>query len=270
MISVTRATLRASSARQLRRSLGVLLALRTAVLRPPDVASAQPLTACPTCRAERTLIGVLGSDTDKDFPAEQGAFPLRFSDGHTVVRGSEQAQLLLFDARGKFVRSTARRGGGPGELHRIITAEISAGDTLFAHQPGGIAAFSRNGAFLRQVPVDNAGIFSMLPLPSGRFVVSMPMASNGITLGSLSANGRVLSGFDAAKDESSCLPCKTRRLARSNRATQFFAVSWSNYAIETWTDDGTLVRRVQMNRDWFPPNADRGRSVRGQRVRRLR
>jgi len=49
---------------------------------------------------ERTLLGVLGSESDREFAAEIGAFPARFSNGHTVARGSEQAQLLVFDARG--------------------------------------------------------------------------------------------------------------------------------------------------------------------------
>ncbi len=74
--------------------------------------------------------------------------------GNLAVLDRGESNLRLFDAHGRFLRSTGRKGQGPGEFSNPTTIRV-AGNRLLVHAGGNrIAAFDLDGKHLRTTGVD--------------------------------------------------------------------------------------------------------------------
>ena len=133
--------------------------------------------ACPTCRVELTPVATLGNRSD---PAGIGDNPVLARDRQgRFFALSDNFQVLVYDARGKFLQAVGRRGDGPGEfnargpLARINDVAIGRGDSLFVFHPPLISVFSPRLAFVRtitmQQPLGNLG--SIHPLADGSWII---------------------------------------------------------------------------------------------------
>ena len=104
--------------------------------------------------------------------------------------------LKKFDAAGRLVRKTGRKGQGPGEfITPVLLAR--AGDRLYSieHSRPGIQVFDTELKFLKMIPFDRP-VFKFLALPGGKFAVS-GMASPGgpAKIAIIDEEGRMQSEF---------------------------------------------------------------------------
>ncbi len=61
---------------------------------------------------------------------------VRLADGHIAAVGWAMAEMHLFDAEGRWLRTVGRRGSGPGEFEALGSVFRGPGDTLVTFEPG--------------------------------------------------------------------------------------------------------------------------------------
>lgn len=113
-------------------------------------------------------VGVAEGDANQQFARVSDA--LRLSDGTLIVADGQVNELRAFDAQGRYLRTLARSGGGPGEFAGLETLHLLPGDTVaaFDGRAGRVSYFAPSGAFVRGVtlgPVDG----KLPPRPLGVF-----------------------------------------------------------------------------------------------------
>jgi hypothetical protein len=100
-----------------------------------------------------TSIGGDESDPQQQFKFVRSA--TRMPNGEVVV--VSDAELRWFGPDGKYLRTTARSGEGPGEFHSISCLARAAGDTLVASgdvMAQKVATFAPDGCFVRESRLD--------------------------------------------------------------------------------------------------------------------
>jgi hypothetical protein len=86
--------------------------------------------------------------------------PVRFlSSGALVVGDVASSRLLIYDAGGRFLRFLGRRGEGPGEISRLESIAITAGDTLatFDRALRRLSFWHAETGFIRSVNLADGG-----------------------------------------------------------------------------------------------------------------
>ena len=81
--------------------------------------------------APTPIVDIGGSGDRDELAFVVGA--LRLGDGRIAIADQGTRSIRIFDARGRFVRSIGREGGGPGEFSSITRLELLAGDSLAAY-----------------------------------------------------------------------------------------------------------------------------------------
>ncbi|MEP6832780.1 MAG: 6-bladed beta-propeller [Gemmatimonas sp.] len=101
----------------------------------------------------------------------------RYVDGRIVVADSKAKELLMFGADGKFVRTIARSGSGPGEFQAFDQLISAGGDTLavWDWRTRHLTYFGESGQVLRTgaltpLAASNGQVSPGVPTPIGRFV----------------------------------------------------------------------------------------------------
>ena len=84
----------------------------------------------------------------------------RLSDGSVAVLDRLSAEIRIFDANGRHVRSMGRRGEGPGEFRSAWKLWVLPGDTLWAgdYRPWRYNVFTADGEWVRAVEMQPAYI----------------------------------------------------------------------------------------------------------------
>jgi hypothetical protein len=99
--------------------------------------------------APRTTIGV--DDTDPRATLHEVVGATRLSNGSILIGDRGDHAFLLFDANGRFVRSFARKGSGPGEV-RYLGRMWRCGDSVYSQdieEGHRISVFSLDGRYVR-------------------------------------------------------------------------------------------------------------------------
>lgn len=100
----------------------------------------------------------------------------KLSSGVIAVANGATAEVRLFSADGRHLRTLGRSGGGPGEFRQISWMGVVA-DTIFVADRAGarITTYLENGTLVRTVPItaaDSVGAFSVSGrLPDGRWLL---------------------------------------------------------------------------------------------------
>ncbi len=92
--------------------------------------------------------------------------PVRFlSNGSLVVGDVAAGRLIHYDAQGRFVRFHGRRGEGPGEMRRLESITVKAGDTLATFDPGlrRLSFWHPETGFLRSMNLSDDGSLESFP-----------------------------------------------------------------------------------------------------------
>ena len=127
-----------------------------------DSASAQIVTSTPasseaTCTFSEEPVLVIGDDEEDDnrwFSSIRGMG--RLSDGSVAVVDRTSAEVRIFDASGRYLRSMGQRGEGPSEFTDPFILWITAGDTLWVgnYWPWSYLVFTAQGQFVRRIVLD--------------------------------------------------------------------------------------------------------------------
>jgi hypothetical protein len=211
--------------------------------------------SCPECRIELERVVTLGSLSD----------PTGFSGLSRVTQDSRgryyvypsvgEAEILVYDEAGQFLRLVGRPGPGPREFGRIERVVVADGDTLHVYHGLRHTVLDPEYEFVRSGPMP-APPNAVLLLDAGRSVIVgelLTRQSVGLPLHLLDSNDSLLLSFGSLHPERD--PRRSRpaayRLARSEEGHLWLA-GFHRYAFERWTLDGE--REVGFTRDvaWFP------------------
>lgn len=143
-MSITRPTAPSPLARWLARGLALAVAIAGAA--PVVAQSPASWRLSPT---PRTTIGL--DDTDPRATLHEVVGATRLSNGSILIGDRGDHAFLLFDANGRFVRSFARKGSGPGEV-RYLGHMWRCGDSLYSQdieEGHRISVFSLDGRYIR-------------------------------------------------------------------------------------------------------------------------
>ena len=128
-------------------------------------------------------IGGAAGDANYDFGRVAGA--ARLSGGIIVVANGETNDIRLYDAAGKHLVTTGRRGSGPGEYQTLTGMWVGPGDSILVSDilVRRLTVLDANGSFARSFSLGGQTGFTIpaagavsLSIPSGWF-------SNGSVLG---------------------------------------------------------------------------------------
>ena len=124
-----------------------------------DSSSVQIVTSAPasseaTCTFSEEPILVIGDDEEDDnqwFSLIRGTG--RLSDGSVVAVDRASAEVRIYDASGRHLRSMGQRGEGPGEFTNPFILWVTAGDTLWVgdYRPWRYTVFTAQGEFVRRI-----------------------------------------------------------------------------------------------------------------------
>jgi hypothetical protein len=149
------------------------------------VENARPLwaegTGWSVADSARVVIGV--EEGEEPYLLDRVSGATRLSDGRIVIANGGTSELRFFDAGGRHLFSTGRRGRGPGEFGRITHLVRRGGDTLEAWDwgLGPISRFDATGHYIDRIELDPDRVMAVLgpdrateavtPLPDGSFAV---------------------------------------------------------------------------------------------------
>jgi hypothetical protein len=215
-------------------------------------------------------IGTLEGDPEYQLHRAMGA--ARLANGGIVVANAGTHELHFFDTAGRFLHSTGRKGGGPGEFASLSAVWTAADDSLVTWDWGNsrLTFFDAAGRFARTVAltlVEGRG----LPLPVGQLpdgqllVLGIGFPTPGVTSGVLqdtaalylcNAQGEPADSLrqfpysDLQLFETPHGPSVTR--LPFGRTTQvgtagngFFIGTAATYELRLYSSDGTLRRIVR-------------------------
>lgn len=105
--------------------------------------------------SERPILSIGSSDAEGPELFGSIAGAVRLSSGTVVVADGKSLELRFFSPAGKHLKTSGRRGGGPGEFRNISAVQRCAGDSVFVYDAAlfRMSAFSPDGAYTRAIPM---------------------------------------------------------------------------------------------------------------------
>ena len=122
-----------------------------------QVVTTDPANSDATCTFSAEPVLVVGENEEDDshlFSSVRGMG--RLSDGSVVAVDRMSAEVRVYDANGRHLRSMGERGEGPGEFTDPFVLWIAPGDTLWVGntRPWSYTIFTAQGQFVRRVLLD--------------------------------------------------------------------------------------------------------------------
>jgi hypothetical protein len=222
-----------------------------------DVVRVPDSPACRACRIEAERIVRLGSATDPVTPDRVVSVAVDSRGYYYVAPAVGFAEIILYDAQGRFLRTLGRTGQGPGEFGHVLFLAIAPGDTLFAFDRAlnRYSVFDAGHHHVRTVTVPGRPESAVLQ-PMGRMILHaiLPTADRaGLPLHRVLASGDIELSFGSTNPV--VLPDRpTADLRKISLAgDSVVSARRDRYDIELWTTDGKLIRTLERNPDWFRP-----------------
>lgn len=127
--------------------------------------------------SQRRIVGGIRGGTPEELdPGHPFIASIRLSNGHIVV--SDWASLKFYDRSGAFLKSSGRRGSGPGEFVQLRRVCRLPGDTVLAmsYSDRRMSLWTSDGEFIRELP--RVGVGPAEPcFPDGTLLVIQPPKS---------------------------------------------------------------------------------------------
>jgi hypothetical protein len=164
--------------------------------------------------------------------------------------------VRVFDSAGRLLRELPREHALIA-MSTVRALALTPPDTLHVIS-GGDAVFDRSGKLVRKhyIPRE-ATVFRALGLPTGTIVLQAIIRTSelfGYPFHLINADGVLDRSFGAARgaafDGNPSRVLGTLAVAGRNR---FWTSDQRQYRISLWTTDGTLVKALERDADWFRP-----------------
>jgi hypothetical protein len=207
--------------------------------------------SCRSCRIVAETIAFIGDSRDTIAVSEE-MLPARDSRGRFYVRPARGASsIYAFGPDGRLMTEFGRAGKGPGELSRILSISVGAGDSLFVFENTRVHVFSPEYEHVRQFAVD-------FPLSEGIFTSVLKDGSIVTTTGErtfvvISSDGkaapeRTLERSDAVP----CPMCGPRMLRVGIDPGTLWSSPMNKYAVDQHDREGRLLQRFVRVAWWAP------------------
>ena len=224
---------------------------------PPQVS--ELVEKCTDCRV---VVRKVTTISDSVFSVNFN-FPVfgRLRNGNFVVGGT--SSFGVFDQKGRLLRTTSRRGGGPGEFRQPIKIIIGPSDSVYVYD----VALARITVFdptftksVRTISVPSRLIDAII-LPSGNILGSGYVASTGIAAGQpfhlIASGGGILRSFGATRSVATANQERvSRRYFARNPGGGILIAPTSSYTISVWSDGLQPIRKFSRRVKWFPSTDD--------------
>ena len=182
----------------------------------------------------------------------------RSSGGDYYVRDPfGQLGIHRFDAKGRYLQTIGRRGGGPGEYTFIESFHLDANDTLwiFGSNHG---VFTANGRLVRSSRLDQLlrPKLSAGSRDGKMFVVGLSQSPDefGVPLHIVRSDGSIERSFGARPGGAIGRSIWDRRQSLAPGLSSTFYTAFANsYAIEEWSTRGAPPRVFERDAEWFRP-----------------
>ena len=211
---------------------------------------------CATCRVELTPLVTIGKRSDPHEIADH-SFLDRDRQGRFFAIGVDY-NILVYDARGNFLKALGRRGPGPGEfpvpsLLFLAAVAIGAGDSIFVRHYPYVSVFSPALAYVRRFRIPGGAISNMdfRPLADGTFLVSNSIRTPqhaGRPLHVIAGDGTVRRSLGPEQAVGPDLPRLEMRpvfLARDGHTIHLG--QWDHrYILESWDLGGRFLSKIEV------------------------
>lgn len=213
---------------------------------------------CEACTISVTHVVTLG-DNDRGLVGPQFV-GLRDARGRYWISHPQSGdEVVVFDARGRYVHTFGRAGEGPGEFRRIRQMALGGDDVyLFDPRLARATVVSPDFELKRTVKVvgdpQNVEV-----LPSGKMVINTSVPTReraGFMLHLLDTEGEIERSF-AEVDSVFRLDyglVGRRQLAMASEPGQVWVLPATEYVIQKWTTAGRMVEQLRRRVDWFEPH----------------
>ena len=132
---------------------------------------------CPTCAIEFTPVATFGGRNDTVSISPFSSLD-RDSQGRFFAIG-DNFQVLVYDARGRLLKTLGRRGDGPGEFNSrnslpgIKDVVIGPADSVFVFHPPKVTVYSPQLVYVRTIsPLPFSRVQSIHSLPDGTWLIA--------------------------------------------------------------------------------------------------
>jgi hypothetical protein len=153
----------------------LLLPLAAGILAIP--VHAQPAQPAPFRLSAQPTLTIGAEDLGPQYQLDRVYGAVRLGDGTIVVGNSATSELRFYDAKGTYVRSAGRKGGGPGEFGgNLVMPMLLGGSSIIAGDEAGarINRYDLAGKTLPQIKLvsNPAAVQSVLTATSGRTIIA--------------------------------------------------------------------------------------------------
>ncbi|MDQ3516805.1 MAG: hypothetical protein M3466_00185 [Gemmatimonadota bacterium] len=109
--------------------------------------------------ADTPTVEIGEAEGDTNYQLFQAFDAVRLDDGRIVVANAGTHQLRFYDRDGRYLFSSGRKGGGPGEFENLSFLAKLSGDSLVTHDFNGsrVSIFGPDGKFVRSFAFKNEG-----------------------------------------------------------------------------------------------------------------
>jgi len=243
--------------RQLWKIFGLPAIVAATVQAQPKVVLSGPAT-CRECRIELERVITLGDAKGPGLLQEQSSVATDRR-GRFYLSSNYDPTVVVFDARGRFLRKLGRTGPGPGEFSSRVAMLIGPGDSLYAIELGGnrMSLFSPNYAWVRTSSLALTPS-TAVHAPDVGFLFSGALRfADGIghPVHVVDRNGAHIRSFGSATGEQD-LYSRLEGLRRMTapRGQIFWTSRVDAYVLEQWNLEGRKLAQLTRHVSWFPPD----------------
>jgi hypothetical protein len=243
-------------------ALALFLTLFAGSLGPQQVIDLSSFERCRACELELVLDLRFG---DPDLPGgiESEYARIRFDEAHGgyAVFHKSGTHVQVFDSEGSFQTVLGREGGGPGEVRSLTDVAFADEDIVMLEGRGRkFVVMNRGGELVRDIRFDvGAGDFRVISADTvviGSMDFRPDLVGYPLHLVSLS-DGEVLRNFGSLEGEWNAAAAEPFAdmivLGESLGDRSVWRGHKSRLRLEEWGLDGSLIRVVTGDFDWFPP-----------------
>ena len=248
------------------RSTRVLAALWL-VLGPAAAAAQTQRFDCAPCRIVRTEIAALDAAAQPDLEPKQWASIVRLRDGRFLAAPvAAEGTIAEFSREGRIVRGIGRLGMGPQEFMPIasIVADGDEGVAVFERGSRRLTMLAGNGSIRSRVAIPFSPAATDVIKTGGRWLIAatsrLPQYA-GAYFHITDASGAVTRSFgwggpmEVTRFNGS-VPIRRAVAPRSDGGHWCVLITYGQAdVLEEWDASGSLVRRVDLARDWPPSKA---------------
>ncbi|HUF50178.1 MAG TPA: hypothetical protein VMN60_05060 [Longimicrobiales bacterium] len=218
-----------------------------AALAPPvRVVGQQQCSSCRFVLVEQVKLSSAAAEVTPSTDASVARLP---NGTYVVSHRFATPALLLYDARGRLLRSHVQRGMGPGELSSPPRVFVGPDGLLAAFSGNRLIRFDTTLQHVSTIKVDVAPRTYAVFMRNGLIAVDAPIRTddgNTFTFHLLSAAGTLEKSLEPTRQP-------TGPMLIAGSADGLWVARRNDSYLRLYSERGELIRSLRIDRDWFRP-----------------